>query len=425
MRNPADDSKSRRDFIRFLAASPLFTLPGFQALSLVNPLPLSAKERAAVCRKIENAQQSESIITSPEQAINVMDFEPAARKAIPPAHFGYLATGVDDDATVGANHEAYSKMGIRSRRLVDVSYLDTSVRLLGTSWNTPIVICPVGANKAFHPEGEVAVARAARAKGHLQILSNASTYSVEDVTAARGAPVWQQLYLSDVWEITRATVKRAETAGCPVLVVTVDLQDGSNRETLARSKRLDSRQCSMCHAEGFSGLVRHWPMYDGQEVSKATALYAPSNTWDVVKRLKDLTAMKIVLKGIVTREDAQLAVTNGVDGLVVSNHGGRGEETLRPTIECLPEVIEVAAGKIPVLVDGGVRRGTDIFKALALGAAAVGIGRPYIWGLASFGQPGVETVLAILQKELQIIMRQAGTVSLNKITRAYVASAPH
>ena len=236
MRNPADDSKSRRDFIRFLAASPLFTLPGFHALSLVNPLPLSAKERAAVRRKIENAQQSESIITSPEQAINVMDFEPAARKALPPAHFGYLATGVDDDATVGANHEAYSKIGIRSRRLVDVSYLDTSVRLLGTSWNTPIVICPVGANKAFHPEGEVAVARAARAKGHLQILSNASTCSVEDVTAARGAPVWQQIYLSDVWEITRATVKRAEAAGCPVLVVTVDLHDGSNRETLARSK---------------------------------------------------------------------------------------------------------------------------------------------------------------------------------------------
>lgn len=269
------------------------------------------------------------------------------------------------------------------------------------------------------------MAQAARAKSLLQILSNASTCSIEDVTAAHGTPVWQQLYLSNVWEVSRATVKRAEAAGCPVLVVTVDLQDASNRETLFRSQRLDSRQCSMCHEPGVSGLVRRWPAYDNLDISKATSLYSPDNTWDVVKRLKDTTKMKLVLKGIVTREDARLAVEHGVDGLIVSNHGGRGEETLRPTIECLPEVLEAGAGKIPVLVDGGIRRGTDAFKALALGATAVGIGRPYIWGLASFGQAGVETVLEILRRELKTIMRQAGTPSIDKITRASVVERFH
>jgi isopentenyl diphosphate isomerase/L-lactate dehydrogenase-like FMN-dependent dehydrogenase len=144
-------------------------------------------------------------------------------------------------------------------------------------------------------------------------------------------------------------------------------------------------------------------------------------TWDYVKRLKDTTTMKLVLKGIVTREDAQLAVEHGVDGIIVSNHGGRAEETLRSTIECVPEVLEGSGRKIPVLVDGGFRRGTDIFKALALGATAVGIGRPYVWGLASFGQPGVEAVLSILRRELQTIMRQAGTTSIDKITPAYLA----
>jgi isopentenyl diphosphate isomerase/L-lactate dehydrogenase-like FMN-dependent dehydrogenase len=282
------------------------------------------------------------------------------------------------------------------------------------------VIDPVGSQRAFHPEGEVAVAKAARSKEHLQILSNVANFSVEDVSAARGAAIWQQLYTTNVWDVTRATVKRAESAGCPVLVMTVDLQDDSNRETMFRSRRADSRECSMCHKPGGIRYLEHKPAYDNLDVSKVTSLYAAGNNWDMVKRLKDTTKMKLVLKGIVTREDAQLAVEHGVDGLIVSNHGGRGEDTLRSTIECLPEVLEVAGGKIPVLVDGGIRRGTDAFKALALGATAVGIGRPYIWGLASFGQAGVETVLEILRRELKIIMRQAGTPSLDKITRASV-----
>jgi (S)-2-hydroxy-acid oxidase len=161
-------------------------------------------------------------------------------------------------------------------------------------------------------------------------------------------------------------------------------------------------------------------MFKGMDVSKVTQLYAPNFTWEFVKRLKDATAMKLVLKGIVTREDAEIAVEHGVDGIVVSNHGGRAEDTLRSTIDCLPEVVGAVKGKIPVLLDGGIRRGTDIFKAIALGATAVGIGRPQAWGLAAFGQSGVEAVLAILRRELEKIMRQAGTASIRSITRTSV-----
>jgi (S)-2-hydroxy-acid oxidase len=426
MENSFRQIKNRRKFLRLLAASPLLALPGPSHILLQKLLASGNPGTKDAFTLFESLEQGDALISSPEQAFDVMDFEPVARKTLPPAHFGFLATGVDDDATIRANREGFSKLQIRARRLVDVSNIDMSARLFGTSWDSPIALSPVGDQKAFHPEGEVAVAKAARAKGHLQILSTVTSYSVEDVTAARGAPIWFQLYVNNVWDIVRAVIKRAEAAGCPVLVLTVDLKEGSNRETLFRAERADSRQCSMCHTNGFKGFgrVANRPMFAGLDVSKASNLISPALDWDYVKRLKDTTTMKLILKGIVTREDAQLAVEHGVDGIIVSNHGGRAEETLRSTIECLPEVLDGCARKIPVLVDGGFRRGTDIFKALAFGATAVGIGRPYIWGLAAFGQPGVEAVLTILQRELQTIMRQAGTTSIDKITSAYLAKRP-
>jgi (S)-2-hydroxy-acid oxidase len=205
-----------------------------------------------------------------------------------------------------------------------------------------------------------------------------------------------------------------------VLVLTVDLQGGSNRETLERSRRVDSRPCVTCHTPGIPGQFKRHPMFDDLDLSKVTMLQPQHITWDFVKRLRDTTSMKLVIKGIVTRDDAQLSVEQGVDGVIVSNHGGRGEESNRSTIECLPEVIEGAAGRIPVLIDGGFRRGTDMFKALALGASAICVGRPYVWGLAAFGQPGVEAVLGIFRRELQMAMRQAGTTSIDKINKSYV-----
>jgi isopentenyl diphosphate isomerase/L-lactate dehydrogenase-like FMN-dependent dehydrogenase len=217
-------------------------------------------------------------------------------------------------------------------------------------------------------------------------------------------------------------VKRAEAAGCPVLVLTVDQIAGRNTETLRKFERQDTRQCSVCHdRSSLATGTQRKPMWQGFDL-KGIRSQPPNVTWDYVKRLRDATTMKLVIKGIVTREDAELAVTHGADAVVCSNHGGRAEETGRSSIETLPEVLQGAGGRIPVLVDGGFRRGTDVFKALALGASAVCIGRPYLWGLGAFGQEGVEAVLDILTRELQIIMRYAGTTSVAKITRAHVVS---
>lgn len=397
-----DRMQHRRAFLKFLAASPLF-----------------ASSSAILAQAL--AQAPDGVIASPADALDVLDFEPAARKALPPAHYGYLATGVDSDATLKANREGYSHYELRPRRLVDVSHNDMSCELFGTKWETPIFICPVGSQKMFNPEGEIAVAKAAHATNTLQILSTVSTSSVEDVTAARGAPIWYQLYPTNRWEVTSKLVKRAEAAGCPVLVFTVDLMAGRNTETEQIFHRQDTRQCTACHSPQPGSTFRRKPMFAGVDLN-GLALASPSITWDFVRRLKQLTSMKLVLKGIETREDAALCLENGVDGILVSNHGGRAEESGRATVDCLPEVVQAVGGKFPVFLDGGIRRGTDIYKALALGATAVGIGRPYIWGLAAFGQPGVERVLGILRRELDLIMRQCGTPSLKQITTASLVS---
>lgn len=401
---PTSRATSRRNFLHFLATSP--------ALAYTQ-LPSS----------LLAALQTEPTLASAKDALNVMDFEPIARRNLPPAHFAYLATGTDDDLTVRANREGYGRIQLRVRRLVDIAIPDTSVALLGTSWLTPIVVCPVGSQKAFHTEGELAVARAA--KGHLQMLSTQATTSIEDINAARpGEPVWFQLYARPNWSETQRMIKRAEAAGCPAVVWTIDLLGGNNRETVARGRRADSRDCTTCHLNGNPSTDnRRRPMIAEFPSIARTSERNPGLTgftWDYVKRLKDATRMKVLLKGIVAREDAELAIEHGVDGIVVSNHGGRAEESLRPTIECLPEVAAGVSGRVPIVIDGGVRRGTDVFKAIALGATAVGVGRPYIWGLAAFGQDGVAAVLDILRRELQMVMRQAGTPSIAKITRRHV-----
>jgi 4-hydroxymandelate oxidase len=415
------DAHNRRRFLQFLAGSPLLATWGFGSEIVERLLSTIPDGRANLLERLQTLAQGTALIQSPDQAFNVMEFEPVAQANLPPAHFGYLASGVDDDSTLRANREGFRKYEIRPRRLIDVRHVDTSIRLFRAWWGTPIFLCPAGSQKAFHPEGEIATARAARAKGHLQILSGVSTTSVEDVNAARGMPVWYQLYPTDDVTVSHAIVRRAAAAGCPVLVVTVDLNAGRNLETQLRSAQRDSRQCSACHTPGVQGIVRRKPMFDGLDLSKASDLVDPSMTWDYVRRLHDVAGtMKLVIKGIVTREDAALAVQHGLDGIVVSNHGGRADETGRSTIESLPEVLQGVAGRIPVMIDGGFRRGTDIFKALALGATAVGIGRPYLWGLAAFGQAGVEAVLSILRRELELVMRQAATTSVGRITRGHV-----
>ncbi len=406
MSKSTDEATSRRLFLRFLVQSPLFATMG---LSVGSGGRLLAAERLPL---------DEDLISSPEDAINVFDFQAVAKKKLRPAHYGYLATGVDDDATLRVNREGFSKFQLRMRRLIDVRKIDMSTEVVGVKWENPIALAPVASQKMYHPEGEIAVAKAAQAKGHLQILSTVTTSSVEDVTEARRAPVWYQLYPTNDWNITRALLKRAEAAGSPVVVLTVDLLGGRNTETATRFAKADYSPCGVCHEKG--GYYQRKPMFDGLDVSGVKQLSPSGLTWDYLRRVRDTTSMKLFVKGIVTREDAELCVEHGADGIIVSNHGGRAEESGRSTIECLPEIIQAVSGQVPVLIDSGFRRGTDIFKALALGAQAVCVGRPYLWGLAAFGQAGVEAVLDILRAELELVMKQAGTTSIDQITRALV-----
>ena len=383
---------ARRRFLEFLAASPL-----------------------ALCAEWTAGQQAPGLT----DVLEVLDLETAARQVLPPAHFGYLATGTDSEATLGANRAAFGRYQLRVRRMVDVGAIEMAVTLFGETYDTPIVLAPIGSQRAFHPDGELAVARVAKARRALMILSSVASVPIEPVNDARGAPVWYQLYPTDDFDIARAVVTRAARAGCTTLVLTVD-NLGNNRLTQQRLTRQDTRTCTSCHPMPGPRYFVNRPMYAGLDMSRATQLEPFDWTWDYLKRLRDHTPMKLVLKGIVTREDAELAVTHGVDGLIVSNHGGRAEDSGRGAIECLPEVVAGVGGRVPVLVDGGFRRGTDLFKALALGATAAGIGRPYVWGLAAFGEGGVDRTLDLLSRELTLTMRQAGTRRLADIGAASV-----
>jgi (S)-2-hydroxy-acid oxidase len=360
---------------------------------------------------------------SADQVLNVMDFEALARDALPPAHFGYIATGADDNRTVVRNHEAFSDYEIRARRFIDLSHLTTATSVFGVSWGSPLYTSAVSSMRAFHPEAEIAVARAAKSRSTQFMLSTGASSSTEDAMAARGAPIWQQLYATDDFSVTEGMVRRAEKAGCTAIVLTVDSPGGRNLETLKRATLADNRDCSACHTPTSRQMWRRAPIFEGLDVSRVTGISPPDLTPAFLDKLRRIVKGRLIIKGIVTGEDARIAIEHGADGIVVSNHGGRNEETLRASIDCLPEVVTAARGRVPVFLDGGIRRGTDIFKALALGATGVGIGRPQAWGLAAFGQSGVEAVIDILNTELTNIMRQAGTPTVASITLDRVVRA--
>jgi isopentenyl diphosphate isomerase/L-lactate dehydrogenase-like FMN-dependent dehydrogenase len=416
-----DTAANRRRFLQYLAASTTVTFSG-GALAEA----LSARERLPD-PMVWGPRDLENLIVSPKEAINVFDFEPVARKNIPPAHFGYMASGIDDEVTLRANREGFLKFQLRPRRLVDVSKVDMSTTILGQKYQTPILLAPIGGHKGYNPGGETAVASAARVGDHLQILSTQTTTSPEDVIAARGAPIWMQLYATNKFDVAKAFVTRAERAGCTAVAVTVDRSGGRNQETLFRLQKTDTRECSGCHASASGGGnelggVRK-PMYDGVDLSGLQNIQASAMTWDYLKRIRDVTKMKIVIKGLLAHEDAKLAAENGFDAIIVSNHGARSEDSGRATIDALPEILEAVDGRIPVLVDSGFRRGTDIVKALAMGATGVAVGRPYIWGLGAFGQPGVERVMELLRIELRAAMQQVGAPTIRDLKPAMVRRA--
>ena len=417
---------NRRSLLRFLLGSPLLLAPhpvaAFEWLLAAAAEGDSSTEGA---KSAESVKTARDLIAAASDAINVFDFEPVAERTLSTAHYTYLSMGVQHEVTLRTNRSAFDDVQLRPRRLVDVRDLDTSTEILGAKLPCPIILAPAGRQKAFHPEGELAVARAARHTDHLQILSTGTSVPIEDVVEARGAPIWFQLYTPGIWPATLLQLRAAERAGCPAVVLTVDMTAtafGQNRDRMRRFHREDNPECQPCHQSAIIDTVR-----GATSLANAVGLDLEQQLenlmildWGYVDRIRDATSMKLLLKGILTREDASLCVEHGVDGIVVSNHGGRAEDSGLATIEALPEIVAEVAGRIPILIDSGFRRGTDFFKALALGADAVCIGRPYLWGLGAFGQQGVEAVLAILRAELETTMKGMGTPDLDAITPAHV-----
>lgn len=397
---PLDRSDAaRRRFLKWLTATPLAAVAAAPALQALAQLPAPA-------------------IAAADEALNVFELEAIARQKVPPAHWGYLTGGVQDDRTIISNRSAYDRWGLRPRRLVDVSRVSTSVSLFGETWNSPIALSPVSSQRAFHPDGERAAASAAGKRNALQILSTLTTVSAEDVMKAHGHPVWQQLYTTNVPAIGEKVVARAEAAGASAIVFTIDLLGGGHRrETQALLARTDTRTCSTCHTPRTGYDFSRKRMFDGLDMTGALSPNSNALTWDYVSRLRGLVKTRLLVKGVMTAEDADLAIRRGVDGIIISNHGGRSEDSLIGTLDVLPEIASAVNGRVPILIDGGIRRGSDAFKALALGASLVCIGRPYVWGLGAFGEDGVAAALRLLDEELVQTMRQCGVTSIAQITK--------
>ena len=405
-----DPIANRRRFLSYLAGSASVAYVGGGSLARALEAPSRLPDPT-----IWAPRDLDHLIATPKDAINVFDFEPVMKKNTPPAHFGYMTSGIDDEVTLRANREGFLKYQLRPRRLVDVSKVDMSMELFGQKYPTPIILAPTGGHRGYNSEGEIATAKGAKAGDHLMILSTQSSTPIEDVAAARGRPFWFQLYATNKFEVAKHHVERAEKAGCVAVAVTVDRSGGRNQEQLFRLRKTDDRDCKSCHTPD-----KRAPMYDGVDMSALKNIQSSAMTWDYLKRIRDATKMKCVIKGILTAEDARIAADNGYDAIIVSNHGGRADEAGASTIETLPEVIAAVGGKTPVLVDSGFRRGTDIVKALAMGASGVAVGRPYLWGLGAFGQPGVERVLELLRIELLAAMQQAGAPTIRHLVPAMV-----
>ncbi len=352
------------------------------------------------------------------EPINVFDFAKLAKQKLDPVAWDYLDGGSEDEVSLHDNRAAFNRIIIRPRALVDVHKIDLSLELFGLKLDYPIILDPAGGKNCFFPDGENTVARAAGKAKALQITNGGIQKTLE---AGQGPSAWFQLTTGGELRNTqtmRAFVKRLEAQGCKGICFTTDIMYVSHREREMRNK-LERSWCETGlpkrDANGNLPVAQH-PWVAGIFPSRPF----PTPTWNSVRELRSMTSLPILLKGILTAEDASLAVENGISGVLVSNHGARQLDQVGATIEALPEVVRAVNGKIPVLVDGGFRRGTDILKGLALGAKAVCIARPYLYGLAAFGQPGVECVIELLRTELALDMGLAGVPNLGSITRNLV-----
>lgn len=362
---------------------------------------------------------------SPSLPLNVADCQKAARDRLPDDVYEYYARGAEDEVTLRGNVGAYFGLHFRPRVLVDVGAVDTSCSLLGMDLPSPVILAPTAFQKLCHHEGEAATARAVGRRGHLMVASTLATTSIEEIAESTGAPLWLQLYVFRDRALTEALVRRAAAAGCRAICLTVDVPVQGNREHDVRNSFGLGGRGEMAN---FAGLLQSdLPDTDGDSGLNAFihAQFDPSLTWDAVSWLKGLADLPVVVKGIQHPDDGERAVEAGADAIVVSNHGGRQLDGAEPTIRLLPDVVAAVKGRVPVLVDGGIRRGSDVAKALCLGADAVLIGRPYLWGLTLAGADGVAHVLEILDGELARVMALLGARTLSELGPERLAPLRH
>ncbi len=343
---------------------------------------------------------------------SVMDFEPRARERISHIAYEFISGGAGDELSLKWNREAYDRIRLRTRVLVDVSKLDTRVRLFGQELAHPILLAPTAYHKLVHPEGEVETARGAGSTATTMVVSSFATTAVEDIARAATQPLWFQLYVQPDRGFTKSLVQRAEAAGCKAICVTVDtpLAGARNREERAAFRLPPGMDIPHLRGLPTAG-ARNAP----REGEIFNAILDPTLTWKDIEWLKSFAKVPLLLKGVLDPDDADQAARLGVSGIIVSNHGARNLDTVPATIDALPAVVEQIGGRLPVLVDGGIRRGTDVLKALAMGASAVLIGRPYLFALGVAGAAGVSRSVTILRRELQIAMALTGRRTIAEI----------
>lgn len=354
-----------------------------------------------------------------EDWINVADAERAAAELLAPGPHGYYAGGAGDETTLAENVEAWRRWRLRPRVLRDVSAVDTSIELLGAPVSMPVLVAPVAYQRVAHPDGEVGMARAAAAAGTVMSLSTLATALPSEVAGgAPGSRRFFQLYCFSDEGVTTALMDEAVDSGFEAILLTVDLPRGGNRERDLRTGFEIPEEIGVPSVTAALGSTR------AVTVAETFALIDASLDWAALERLVSAAKVPIVLKGLVTAEDAALAVEHGASGVVVSNHGGRQLDRCVATADALPEVAEAIGGRVPVLVDGGIRRGVDVAIALALGADAVLVGRPALWGLAAGGEEGARRVLEMLRAELELTLALCGCASPGELCAAHVRRAP-
>ena len=357
-----------------------------------------------------------------DDLVCVADAEALARQMMHPAAFDYYAGGAGREATLAANERAFDRVVLRPRVLVGAEHVDTSTTLLGVPLAWPLALAPTAFNALGHPDGELAAARAAGSRGTLMCCSTIASYPLEEIAAAATGPLWFQLYVYRDREVTRDLVARAVQAGYRALLLTVDTPRLGRRERDVRNRFTLPPDVRIRNLERYTG-----DRASGWSAASSFTEYVhrfldPSLTWEALDWLASITRLPILVKGVLTAEDADLALAHGATGVVVSNHGGRQLDGAIATLDALPEIVHEVAGRGPVLIDGGVRRGTDLLKAIALGASAALIGRPYLWGLAAGGEAGVARVLDLLRAEFELAMALTGCRTVPAISPALVRS---